>query len=146
MAAREEIEGRGREAVLLERLWRGVVVEMLLRSRKRDPLILSLLALVQMSPSSALTLQLKRPPSPLHQWPSATKTIIVYDSSECFDKTDTSEKQQKRIAEKMLLFSAVCSLCCVRMSKCCPLRCMKDTSSLGMSKASKAMKYTAQKF
>jgi len=28
VAAREEIEGRGREAVLLERLWRGVVVEM----------------------------------------------------------------------------------------------------------------------
>lgn len=143
MAAREEIKGRGREAVLLERLWRGVVVEMLLRSRKRDPLIL---ASVQMSPSPALTLQLKRPPSPIHQWPSATKTIILYDSSECFDKMDTSEKQQNRIAEKMLLFSAVCSLCCVRMSKCCPLGCMKDTSSLGMSKASKAMKYTVQKF
>lgn len=125
-----------------------MVVEMLLRSRERDPLILSLLALVQMSPSPALTLQLKHPPSPIHQWPSATKTIIVNDSSECFDKTDTSEKQQKRIADKCCYFLQ-CAVCAVRMSKCCPLRCMKDMvcgSSLGMSKASKAMKYTVQKF
>lgn len=146
MAAREEIEVRGKEAVLLEIVEGGVVVEMLLRSRERDPLILSLLALTQMSPSPALTLQLKRPPSHIHQWPSATTTIIVNDSSECFDKTDTSEKQQK----EMLLFSAVCSLCCVRMSKCCPLRRMKGTvcgSSLGTSKARKAIKcvYTVQK-
>ncbi len=129
----------------------GEVVEKLLRSREGDPLILSLLALMQMSSSAALTLQLKHSPSHIHRWPSAIRTIIVNDSSECFDKTDTSEKQQERLTEKMLLFSAVCSLCCVRMSKCCPLRCMKDTtcgSSLSISKASKAMQfiYTIQKF
>lgn len=94
------------------RLRREVVVRIILRSREKNPLILSLLAECKCLHRRHSPLQ--RPPSHIHRWPGATTTIIVNDSRECFDKTWAFRKQQERTGEKTLLFSAAWSLCCVR--------------------------------
>lgn len=94
------------------RLRREVVVRIILRSREKNPLILSLLA--ECKCLHRRHSPIKRPPSHIHRWPGATTTIIVNDSRECFDKTWAFRKQQERTGEKTLLFSAAWSLCCVR--------------------------------